>query len=366
MPIACGEMIKKIEMVYPKRLAESYDNVGLLVGDYKKSIKRVLVCLEVNSDIVDEAIRLGVDIIISHHPLIFTPLKNITNDDYISQILIKCIKNDISLYALHTNFDNANGGMNDILADIIELKDTKPLKKIEYNNLFKLVVFVPQTHAEIVRNAMLNSGAGHIGNYSHCSFNLEGKGTFLPLYGTSPFIGRQGELERVDEVRIETIVKEEELINVVNTMLKAHPYEEAAYDVYPLENSTIKGLGRIGVLDKEMNFMDFCNYIKEKFNLSSLNTAGDSERIIKTVAVLGGDGNDFIEDAIASGCDVFISGDIKHHKALVGVLNGINIIDAGHYNTENLAIPYISDFINSIADVDCFVSNINTNPYKRV
>lgn len=366
MPIACNEFIKKIEMVYPKRLAESYDNVGLLVGDYNKSINRALACIEVNSDIVDEAIRLGVDIIISHHPLIFTPLKNITYDDYISKILIKCIKNDIGLYALHTNFDIANGGMNDILANIIGLKNIKPLKKIVCKHLFKLVVFVPKTHAEIVRDTMLNCGAGYIGNYSHCSFNIEGSTTFMPLLGTSPFIGKQGELERVDEVRIETIVKEEELINVVNNMLKVHPYEEAAYDVYPLENSTIKGLGRVGFLNKEMNFMDFCNYIKEKFNLSSLNTAGDSERIIRTVAVLGGDGNDFIEDAIASGCDVFISGDIKHHKALSGVWNGINIIDAGHYNTENLAIPYIADFISSIADVECFVSNINTNPYKRV
>lgn len=366
MSIVCKDLIKKIEMVYPKWLAESYDNVGLLLGDYNEDIKGVLACLEVNSNVVDEAVRLGCNMIISHHPLIFTPLKNLIFDDYISSIIVRCIKNDISLYALHTNFDNANGGMNDILAKVLELRDVKPLKNIKYNRLFKLVVFVPKSHAEIVRNAMLNSGAGHIGNYSHCSFNSEGEGTFLPLYGTSPFIGRQGELERVDEVRIETIVKEEYIEEIVTNMIKAHPYEEAAYDIYPLYNSINEGIGRIGVLNSPMRFKELCSYIKEKFNLSYLKAAGDSERIIRTAAVLGGDGNDFIEDAIASKCDVFISGDIKHHKALHGVVNGINIIDAGHYNTEVLAIPFIADFINSISDVKCFVSNINTNPYKRV
>lgn len=366
MPIKCRELIAKIEEVYPKRLAEDYDNVGLLVGDINAEISKVLVCLEVDSNIVDEAKKMGTELIVSHHPLIYTPLKSVNSDDYIASIVRKCIKSDIGLYALHTNFDNANNGMNDILGDLIGIENIKPLSVNTYEKLYKVVVFVPISHSEKVREAILNAGAGYIGKYSHCSFNMEGTGTFMPLEGTSPFIGSQGELERVNEVRIETIVKEKDVSKVICSMLKAHPYEEVAYDIYPLVNRIEGGCGRVGTLKHAMSFQDFISYVKDRLEISSIEVAGDMEKIINKVAILGGDGNDFIETAINAGCDAFVTGDIKHHKAIGAISSGLNIIDAGHYNTEILAVPFISEFIKSLVNVECFVSKVNTNPFKKV
>lgn len=366
MSVKCGEIVKGIEKKYPLHLAEDWDNVGLLIGDFDSDIKNILVCLEINDDIINEAIKKKVDMIVTHHPLIFKSFKKLTSNNHISSLIMKLVRANINVYTMHTNFDNARDGMNDIFADLLELKDSKPLTLHKSESLHKIVVFVPLSHKNLVREAILNAGAGYIGNYSHCSFNVYGTGTFKPLEGAKPFIGKQDELEKVDEVRIETIVDEKSLSSVTKEMLRAHPYEEVAYDIYPLNNKLDNGTGRYGKLTNSTNFRDFCDYVKKKLNIDSLNVVGNFDKQINRVAIVGGAGADFIKEAIAMGCEVLITGDVKHHTALDALGMGINIIDAGHFYTEVIALPHIAQFINSLFDVEVNVSEVSTNPFKMV
>jgi dinuclear metal center YbgI/SA1388 family protein len=366
MSLICSEVIGKIEEKYPRYLAEDWDNVGLIIGDRQKTITKVLVCLDITDEVVDEAISGEIDMIISHHPLIFKPLKKIVSDNHVASLLMKLIRSEINVYSMHTNYDNAVDGMNDVLAEMLGLKQCKPLTSNKSQKLYKLVVFVPVSHQHHVRDAILNAGAGHIGNYSHCSFNACGTGTFKPLEGTKPFIGKQDELENVNEVRIETIVEEHSIGNVIKEMLRAHPYEEVAYDIYPLLNSIDYGTGRYGTLEGKMTFKDFCSTVKQRLNVSYLNVVGSLDKEIEKVAIVGGAGADFIKDAINKGCDVLITGDVKHHQALDALSMGINVIDAGHYFTEITAVPMIAKFLGSIDDIQTYESQIDTNPFKNI
>jgi dinuclear metal center YbgI/SA1388 family protein len=366
MAVKCYEIMNELEDKYPLSLSEDYDNVGLIIGDRDKEINNILVCLEIDNKVVEEAKDNKIDLIISHHPLIFKPLKKIVKTDYISSIVMKLIRSDINVYAMHTNFDNAKNGMNDILANLLKLNNVKPLTTHKSESLFKLVVYVPLSHQHVVREAILNAGAGHIGNYSHCSFNLYGTGTFKPLEGANPYIGKQGEIEKVNEAKIETIVEESKLNIVLKEMFKAHPYEEVAYDIYPLKNKLDNGTGRYGTLENKMPFNEFCNYVKSSIGAPNVNVVGRFDKEIYKVAVVGGAGGSFIKDAISKGCDVLITGDIKHHEAIDAINMGLNIIDAGHYFTEVVALPYVGELIKSKFDVDVHISNISTNPFKKI
>jgi dinuclear metal center YbgI/SA1388 family protein len=366
MPVMCKDILKVIENKYPLSLAEDYDNVGLIIGDPERVVSKVLVCLDINDNTVMEALENQVEMIIAHHPIIFKPIKRIIKNDYTSSLIMKLIKENINVYSLHTNFDNSIDGMSDIIARKLELNSVKPLVDDKPIKLFKLAVYVPKSHENIVRKAILDCGAGYIGNYSHCSFNIEGVGTFMPHEGSSPFIGSQGKLEEVNEVRIETIVKENDLSRIIEVMLDAHPYEEVAYDVYPVMNTIPNGSGRYGLLGEEMNFRSLCSFVKERLNIPCVNAAGDMEKKIQKVAVIGGSGEDFINEALKRNCDVIVTGDIRHHYALDAVASGINIIDGGHYFTEIVALPYIAQFISCSIGVECFVTQINTNPFQKV
>lgn len=366
MSIGCSELIAKIEEKYPRNLAEDYDNVGLILGSCDREISKVLIALDITSEVVQEAIDTGADMIIAHHPLIFKGIKKILKGNPLSDMIIKLIKADINVYALHTNFDNAWGGMNDILAQLLELQEVTTLAKNQSSQLVKLAVFVPATHHDIVMKAVLDAGAGHIGNYSHCSFNTVGTGTFKPLEGSNPYIGTSGSLERVEEVKIETIIEVSKMDKVITEMLKAHPYEEVAYDIYPLVNKIENGTGRIGFLKEEMRLEEFCQFIKRRFNIPCLSVGGSLTRIIKRIAVVGGAGADFVSEALNRGVDVLITGDIKHHEAMDAVAAGLSVIDAGHYFTEAAALPYISRFISSISDIECQVTQYNTNSLIRI
>ncbi|MDO6354455.1 Nif3-like dinuclear metal center hexameric protein [Caloramator sp. CAR-1] len=363
MDVSAKNIIDYLEKMFPPSLAEDYDNVGLLIGDKDKNINKILFTLDVTRDTLDEAIKLGCDMIISHHPLIFTPLKKIKTDEYIGSIIIKAIKNDINIYAVHTNFDNAEKGLNDFLAKLLELEDIEILSPHKEIKLFKIVVFVPKFHADVVRNAILTEGAGHIGNYSYCSFNVEGQGTFMPLEGSNPFIGEKNKIEYVEEVRIETIVKEKDLNRVISSMIKAHPYEEVAYDVYPLQNSLKQGTGRVGNLKGEIRLKEFINLIKQKFNVDNVRIVGNLDKKIKRIGIVGGSGSSFIRDALNKGCDVLVTGDIKHHDAIIASELGLNIIDVGHFASEYLAVPYLLDIIKKSFDVECILTETNKNPF---
>ncbi|SKA86059.1 dinuclear metal center protein, YbgI/SA1388 family [Caloramator quimbayensis] len=365
MPVICKDLINKIEEKYPLEFAEDYDNCGLLIGKFEKVINKILVCLEVNLEVAKEAKENGADMIISHHPLIFKPIKRITDDNYISRIIEILIKNDINLYALHTNFDNSIDGMNFAIGSMLSLKNVEFLSANKAQELYKIAVYVPKSHEKEVREALFSADCGHIGNYSSCSFNTNGIGTFMPLEGTSPYIGQINKMEYVDEVKIETIVRKNDIKKAVENMIKAHPYEEVAYDIYKLENKLYQGSGIAGEIDVEMGFIDFCSYVKERLNIPYLNVSGDKNKKIKKIAVVGGAGFQFYKDAIKKKCDVLLTGDVKHHEAMEAYCEGLNIIDGGHYFTEAAAFPYILNYIKSSFEVDCIMSKINTNPFYR-
>lgn len=259
------QIIQLFEQFSPKAYAVEGDKIGLQIGTLNKPIKNVMVTLDVLESVIDEAIEKEVDLIIAHHPPIFRSLKHISTDQPAGRLIEKCLKHDIAVYAAHTNLDVADGGVNDLLAEALELSETEVLAPTYTDPLKKLAVYVPKEYEEQVRAALGNAGAGHIGEYSHCAFSSEGIGSFKPLDGAKPFIGEVGELELVHEVRLETVFPKSVEKAVINAMIKSHPYEEVAYDIYPVEQTPAeKGLGRVGTLKNEMTLKEFALFVKDK------------------------------------------------------------------------------------------------------
>lgn len=346
MSIKCQVMMDAMEKIAPRHLAESWDNVGLMVGSPNKDIQKIMVCLDVSEVVVKRAIEENVDCIISHHPFIFKAMKNLRMDLPQGQLIEKIIKNDITVFSAHTNLDIANHGVNDVLAEILLLKDTKPLTITSSEALVKLVVFIPEDHVDVVQMAIAKAGAGHIGNYSNCTFQLKGQGTFMPLSGTNPFIGQQGKLEYVNEVRLETIMPEKIASRVVRAMIKAHPYEEVAYDLYSLKQAgEAFGLGRIGKLETPLKALDFIQLAKHSLKAQHIRFVGDTNTIIRKVAICSGSGAEFITRAAYAGADLFVTGDLKYHDAQKGMDAGICILDVGHFATEIPVVKAVASYI---------------------
>lgn len=339
-------VIQLMEQLAPKYLAEPEDKIGLQVGTLAKDIRKILVSLDVTVDVVEEAIREQADLIIAHHAVIFRPLKNLQTDTPAGKLYEKLIKNDIAVYIAHTNLDSASGGINDLMAEALGLEDVGLLDEGYTERLKKLVVFVPETHAENVRQAIFQAGAGSIGAYSHCSFNAEGTGTFLPGEGTEPFIGQAGMLERVPEIRVETVVPESAVRQVVQAMLKAHPYEEAAYDLYPLEREGRKlGLGRVGRLPEAITLDEFAERVKQALDVPFVRVVGQGDRSVRKIAVLGGQGGKYVRNALFAGADVYVTGDMDYHTAHDALAAGLSLIDPGH-NSEKIMKQSVADYMN--------------------
>ncbi|MCO7175697.1 Nif3-like dinuclear metal center hexameric protein [Sporolactobacillus kofuensis] len=369
--ISGDRLIQRFEEWAPKKLAYEHDKIGLLVGTLHKKIKKVMVTLDVLENVADEAAEKNVDLIIAHHPLIFHPLKNVRSDEGQGKIVTKCIKNDIAVYAAHTNLDLADGGVNDMLADQLGLTHTDILQPSFHEALFKLSVYVPVSHAERLREVLGDAGGGTIGKYSHCSFSVQGEGAFRPEKGANPYLGGVGALEKVTEQKIEVLVPEHLLHALIQKMIKAHPYEEVAYDVIPMQNQgKTYGLGRIGQLTEPILFRDYCQRVKEKFGLEGLRAVGSPDAKIKTVAISGGDGNSLIPYAKYQGADVLITGDIYYHTAHDALLCGLNVIDAGHHIESVMkqgVKAYLSDVIaQEHKDTEVIVSESVTNPFHFV
>ncbi|SES63662.1 dinuclear metal center protein, YbgI/SA1388 family [Natronincola peptidivorans] len=369
-----AEKVKKImdivETLAPKHYAYHWDQVGLQIGSENHQVNKILVCLDINKEVIEEAMDNNVDLIISHHPMIFSPMKSILQEDSKGKLVYEAIKHDISIYAAHTNMDIAPKGLNDFVANKMGLKNIEILEATAKEKLYKLVVFTPEGYEEKVAEALGAGGAGHIGNYSHCSFRINGTGTFKPLEGTNPFIGSQGELEKVQEIRIETIVPQSSLRKVIEGMLKVHPYEEVAYDLIPLENEgDEKGIGRIGILESALMAREFVARTKDVFNIEHVRVAGSLEHNIKKVAIVNGSGASYIQLAKAKGCDCLITGDMKYHEAQKAEELGIVVIDAGHFETEiffvELLINYLKqEFTDKKVEIEVMASNIKNNPLK--
>lgn len=351
----------------PKRLAYEWDNVGLQIGSTLTKTKKVMITLDVLESVVDEAIENDVNLLIAHHPLLFKSIKNIDVHSIKGKVIEKLIKHDITVYAAHTNLDIAKNGVNDLLCEALEIKATKHLLDVYKEKLLKLIVFVPKTHIDQVREALGNAGAGHIGNYSHCTFQSKGHGTFMPQEGTNPFIGRTKELEMVDEVKMETVVQENNVAKVLSAMKKAHPYEEVAYDLFPLEYAgETFGLGRIGSLQETITLQAFSEKVKQTFHIDCLRVVGDLTKQVKKVAVVGGSGEKFLHQAKKMGADVYITGDMTFHHAQEALEMGLAIIDPGHYIEEIMKKATKLYLTNQFANLPVIVSNTNTNPFQFI
>ncbi|MGM0647104.1 MAG: Nif3-like dinuclear metal center hexameric protein [Bacteroidota bacterium] len=362
--IQAGEIIKTIEATAPLLYQESYDNSGWITGDPEGEVKGVLIALDCTMEVLEDAIHHGENLIITHHPLIFKPLKRLLKGDAVQEMLLKAIRHDIMIYATHTSMDNVYNGVNRELGKRLNLKGIRILRP-QYDILRKLVVFVPDQHAEAVRKAMFAAGAGNIGNYDWCSYNTAGQGTFRAGEQTQAFVGAKHHLHFEQEQRVEVVLPLHIESAVVRAMKDAHPYEEVAYDLYALKNQHDRvGSGALGYFEQPMNGNDFLEFIKKQLGIPVLRYAGELPEKISVVAFAGGAGSFLIPDAIKAKADVFLTADLKYHDFFMGQDN-ILLIDAGHFETEQFTKHLIRDLlIKNFSNFAVRISQVNTNPVK--
>lgn len=356
------EIIKLLEEVAPPALQENYDNAGLLVGNKESDCKGILISLDVTPAIVDEAIKRNCGLIIAHHPVIFKDLKKLSGDNYVQQTIVSAIKNDVAIYAIHTNLDNVINGVNKKLAEKLQLQNCKVLRPKE-GTLKKLVTFCPVDFAEKIRNALFSAGSGAIGNYSECSFNFEGEGTFKPLPGSDPFVGKSGERHTEKETRIEVIFPEYLEQTVLTSLKEAHPYEEVAHYISSLTNVRNDiGSGLIGELPEPVAEKQFLNILKNAFNLSIIKHTKLFDKKISKVALCGGSGFFLLKDAIFAGADIYITSDVKYHEYF-DANDNIILADIGHYESEQFTIELIAEILQEkLPNFAVLKTEINTNP----
>ena len=351
-----ADVIGRLNQLCPPYLAEEWDNVGLQVGDPTAKIDKVLVCLDVEEIAIEEAQKIGAQLIISHHPVIFRPLKQLSPVDMSSRVVIRAIKNDIAIVCAHTNLDRAADGLNDWLAAKLGVENATPLESPAKDVFYKLVVYIPSDHENEVREAVFAAGAGNVGAYDKCSFNCHGTGTFRGDAEAQPFIGTAGKFETTAEVRFETIVPKSVVAKVVAKMLQAHPYEEVAYDLILLANGDNQtGLGRVGVLPETISLQQFATKVKAQLNLSAVKLVGDLAQPLKRIAVCGGTGMSLFSAAVRHGADCLVTADIKFHEAQRARAAGIALIDAGHFATEQIMVAELSQRLRK---------SFATNQYK--
>lgn len=352
----------------PKQFAYDWDNVGLQLGSHSKIVNKIMVTLDVIESVVDEAIKNNIDLIIAHHPVFFKALDKLNVDTPKGRMIEKLIKNDITVYAAHTNLDVAVGGVNDLLAEQLDLQSTEVLIETAKDKLFKVAVFVPVDYKKALMRAFNQNGAGYIGNYSDCTFQVQGQGTFKPLEKANPFIGSKNKLIEIDEIKIETIVSESILSKVVNAMIQAHPYEEVAYDIYPLVNEAhTYGLGRIGQLNEQMSLKDLSEYVKLKYDIPSVRVVGDLTKKVSKVAILGGSGEKYFTAAKQMGAEVYITGDMTFHAAQDAEQIGLSIIDPGHHVEKIMkkgTQQYLLEKLTS--NIEIIISKEDTEPFKFI
>jgi dinuclear metal center YbgI/SA1388 family protein len=357
------EITSTLESIAPKIYQESYDNSGLIVGDLSMEVTGAILCLDSTEDVVDEAIRKGANLVIAHHPIVFKGLKTFTGKNYVERTVMKAIKNDIALYAIHTNLDNVRKGVNEKIADKLGLKN-KRILSAKRGFLSKLVFFCPEKDSNSVKDAVFSAGGGAIGDYDYCSYSSEGVGTFKPVRNANPVEGKLGELSTVNELRIEVLVKNSVLEDVLHALKSAHPYEEVAHEVYSIENEDEQlGSGMIGELESSVTLDEFLTYVSFTFNTGVIKYT-PFEKEIKKVAVCGGSGSFLLKNAMAAKADVFITSDFKYHE-FFDAEGEISIFDIGHFESEQFTIDLIKEFlIDKFPKFAPHLTEINTNPVK--
>jgi dinuclear metal center YbgI/SA1388 family protein len=359
------KVIDEILKRAPYELQLDYDNSGLQVGDVNQKLRNIVVTLDIDESTIKKAVKNKANLIISHHPLIFSAIKRIDPKDSICKKIITAIKNDICIYSCHTNFDSAYGGLNDILAELLEIDKLIPLSNHEDSSLCKLVVLVPIGYEERVKDSLFSVGAGVIGDYSHCAFSQKGEGTFVAHDSSTPFIGKKSSENLVDETRIEMVIPRQLISKAVNELIKSHPYEEPAFDIYPLINKKAKsGIGRIGDLEYEVSLSELNKRVKDKLKIKHLRYIGKEKARINKVALCCGSGGSLIDTALNKGADVYITGDVKYHEARQAVQAGLNIIDAGHFSTEIIFVDYIKKYLTSFLKNNASVAKVFSEKAK--
>jgi len=358
------EIINYFEQIIPLDFQETYDNCGLQVGNAGNELTKALITLDITESVIEEALENNCNLIISHHPLIFQGVKKITGANPTERILEKALKSGLCIYCAHTCLDNNSSGLNTFIAGKLCLQNIKILEPAK-NILKKLVVFCPVEHAEKVRNAMFSAGAGHIGNYDSCSFNTSGAGSFRANEHAKPFVGQLNELHFEQEVRIETVFPDHIRSLVIQAMLQSHPYEEVAYDIYPMDNDYANaGAGIIGELQGEVAAMDFMVSLKQLFNAASIRHNKGRRQTIKKVAFCGGSGSFLIKTAMKHQADIIITSDVKYHEFFN---ENIIIADIGHFESEYFSTELIATIITKKFPTFAFLfSQRNTNPVQYI
>ena len=362
------DIAEQIEKIVPLKLAQDWDNVGLLIGDPQRNVKNILLTIDVTGDVAREAKRLKTDLIVSYHPVIWEGLKKIPADGP-TGVVYDLIRSGIAVFSIHTALDSAIGGVNDGLAEIIGIRDGKPIGDyVEHRSgdNYKLIVFVPIESAAKVSDAVFAAGAGTMGNYSHCGFEAEGVGSFLPLKGAKPAIGKKGRIETVPEIRFETIVPAGKLDNVIAAMKKAHPYETPAFDIFKLYGSENKfGLGRIGKLEKPMQLSRIVERIKKYTGAKTFGIVGNEKRLVKTAAVCAGACGKIINSVIAAKADLYLTGELKHHEALAAQEAGLTCICLSHTVSERFILKKLAKQLQKqIRQVTIKISRKDMDPFK--
>ena len=356
-------VIEYLETLAPPAFQESYDNAGLLTGSDQWECTGIIVSLDVTEEVLREAVKNECNLIVAHHPIIFRGLKRLSGKNYVERTVIAAIKNDLAIYAIHTNLDNVIEGVNGKIAEILGLKNLRVLQARD-QVLKKLITFVPLKHAETVRSALFEADAGKLGKYSECSFNAEGVGTFKAGEGADPHVGEIGKRHEEKETKIEVIFPAYLQNKIVEAMIKAHPYEEAAYDIFSLSNFSDIGSGLIGELTEEIDETVLLQKIKTSFDLKIIKHTAFLNKKVKKIAVCGGAGSFLIDAALATKADVYITSDIKYHE-FFDADNKLLLIDIGHYESEQFTMDLLcAKLQGKFPNFAVLKTKSNTNPVR--
>jgi dinuclear metal center YbgI/SA1388 family protein len=357
-------IVDYLEQFAPLSLAAEWDNVGLLLGDRAAEVRRLMTCLTVTPESATEAVASGVQLIVTHHPVLFRAVKRLTTANSEGQMLLELIRAGVAVYSPHTAFDNTHGGINDMLAGRLELKEVAPLQRRAAPAQCKVVVFVPDNDLGRVSDAMFAAGAGQIGQYRECSFRLAGTGTFFGSDASNPTVGQKGRREEVSEWRLEAVCPEERVEEVIAAVRRSHSYEEPAFDVYPLRSlRSMQGEGRVGSLTQPTSLADVARLVKERLPAAMVQYVGDGKKMMQRVAIVCGAGGEMLKDVFASRADVFLTGEMRFHDYLAAQARGLALVLPGHYATERCGVEELAERLGqAFVDVETWPSRRERDP----
>lgn len=359
-----ADIVDFLKQFAPLHLAAEWDNVGLLMGDLQAEVHKVMTCLTVTPESAAEAVDAGVDMIVSHHPILFRPVQNLTTGTPQGAYLWSLARAGVAVYSPHTAFDNCTGGINDILARRLGLTEVRPLRQRRAQKQCKIVTFVPDTDLQKVSDALFEAGAGRIGDYSECSYRLKGTGTFFGSEETNPTVGQKGQREEATEWRLEVVCPEEKVTQALMALRQAHSYEEPAYDVYPLQSlPSSAGEGRLGALAKPVSLGELARTVKKQLPVQSIEVVGEPKKSVQRVAIACGAAGEFLRDAAKARADVFLTGEMRFHDYLAAQAQGISLLLPGHYATERPAIEELVDILKKQwSDIQIWPSREEKDP----